>query len=470
MGLFTGTGFSSFINGKSRALGSIYAKAYADLIREMNNFAKTDFQRERAMAMLARVDDVVKNLDAETQKYIKKEVPAAYFVTAGEMKKQIKNMKVRVPDAFSQIHYQATDAAANDAMLKFGHTMTGIKRSAEEVVKFSQQKAVREIIAAGQLRGAAAKELSKEVLAKIEDEGITALIDRGGKHWQLDVYAEMLTRQVLANSGRDGVSNTAREFGLDLVQITTHGSPHAECRAWEGKIVSLTGDTPGYPTLEDAEEEGLFHVGCRHGYTVVSGRGKDIPAKYKAILEEEGGEGGGNDEIPFPDAATRDAFKAMKYAPGDKKLEYLDERVKGAPRLALKGGELHRWIDDNELQSIIDTGKLSPTPANEALSAAGGYYGRPGHKDFAQFSDSGKMFLENLQVSSQYKGTGMHHLTLHVDDIPKGTNIEKDPRTTGSVSLTNSIPMKNLSIVESIGSTIIPGAHIDWREVDYPER
>ncbi len=272
MSLLNGIGFSRMVAKKADVLGAVYTRAYNDLIREMNDFSRTPFQRERAQQMLFRVNSVVTGLDAETKKFITKEVPDVYFTTANIVKNDIRKLDkaISVPVSFSQVHYQATEAIASDAFLKFGHTMTGIKRSAEEVVKFAQQKATREIIAAGQLQGRAALELSKEVKAKIQEDGITALIDKGGKKWQVDTYAEMLTRQVLANGGREGVFNTAQEYGFDLVMISTHGSSHEECRVWEGKIVSLTGKTEGYPTLEDAEDEGLFHVGCKHGYTVVA--------------------------------------------------------------------------------------------------------------------------------------------------------------------------------------------------------
>lgn len=470
MGLFAGLGFSQLINGKSKALGQIYAKAYGDLIKEMNDFAATPYQRDRATAMLARVDNVVQNLDAHTKTFVQKEVPATYFLTATEVKKDIKNLNIRVPDQFSQIHYQATEAMANDAMLKFGHTMTGVKRSAEDVARFSQQKAVREIIGAGQLKGEAADALRKEVQAKIEEDGITALIDKGGKKWQLDTYAEMLTRQVLSNSGREGVQNTAAEFGLDLAIISVHNSQHEECRVWEGKVISLTGSTPGYPTLEEVTDAGLFHVGCKHGYTITSGIGRKIPADYAATLEEDhmgGGEAG--DEIPFGDKKTLDAFRDMRYEPPTNldKTQYIV--TADGTKLPTRFGNLHRWVDDQELQSIIDTGKLSTTPANEALG--GTYYGRAGHKDFevSPTGESGKMFLETLRATSHYEGQGMHHLILNIEDLPKGAELHDDPKTSFSVMVQQDIPRKNLSIVESIGSQIVPGASIDWRKVSYDD-
>ncbi len=267
-----GTGFSKFIADKSVVLGGIYTRAYNAIIREMNDFSATAFQRDRATMMLAKVNSIVQTLDNQTRTYIESSVPEVYFATAKDTKKDIQKMGIGVDMTFATIHYQAVEVASRDAMLKFGHTMVGIKRSAEDVVKFAQQKATREIIASGQLQGETAITIAKEVKAKIQEDGITALVDKAGKKWQLDTYAEMLTRQVMADSGRDGIFNTVREYGLDLVEVTSHNSQHAECAVWEGKVLSLTGETKGYKTLDQAKEQGLFHIGCKHGYFVTQKR------------------------------------------------------------------------------------------------------------------------------------------------------------------------------------------------------
>jgi hypothetical protein len=36
------------------------------------------------------------------------------------------------------------------------------------------------------------------------------------------------------------------------------------CRPWEGKVLSSSGTTPGYPTVAEARDAGLFHPGCTH--------------------------------------------------------------------------------------------------------------------------------------------------------------------------------------------------------------
>lgn len=397
MSLLSGLGFSQFVNGKSKALGGIYTQAYNALIREMNDFGSTPWQRDRATAMLVRVDAITKALDAETRKYIEKEVPAVYFTTANAMKGEIRKLNITVPPAFGTIHTQAIEASASDAMAKFGHTMIGIKRSAEDVVKFSQQKATREIIGAGQLRGEAAKTIAKEVQAKISEDGITALVDKGGKKWQLDTYAEMLTRQVMSNSGRDGVYNTAQEYGFDLVEITDHGSEHEECAAWEGKIVSLTGKTDGYPSLQDAIDAGLFHIGCKHGYGIVS-----------------------NISRPKP------------YTPANKPYEEI--RV-GDEIINTRGGELHRVVDAKEYAYMLNTGELAPTPK--------GLFGH-GEDDNKKFFgidvDVGKIVTKSSQFTSP--SPDRYQIVVNVKDMPP---LRNDPKMLGSsVYVTEPIPISKI--------------------------
>lgn len=396
MALLNGLGFSKFINGKSNALAGIYARAYNQLVRDMQDGAATMWQRDRATAMLARVDAVVKSLDAETQRFIQKEVPATYFATGQAAKEQARKLGLTIPSAFGQIHTQAIAAAADDAMLKFGHTMVGIKRSAEEYVKLAQQRAIREQIAAGQIRGAAAEELAKEVKGMIEDQGITALIDRGGKRWQLDTYAEMLTRQVLANSGRDGVFNTAQEYGLDLAEITTHNTDHEECARWEGKVVSLSGKTPGYPSLDTAISEGLFHIGCKHGYAIVT-----------------------------------DYTRPKPYDPSKDDVGYETVRI-GDQDLDVKGGNFHRIVDGREYGLMLQTGELAPTPK--------GLFGN-GEDDNKKFfgidANVGK-----LVTQAEKPVGGRFEIVVNVKDMP---DMRNDPKMKGaSIYVTESIPLSKI--------------------------
>ncbi len=68
------------------------------------------------------------------------------------------------------------------------------------------------------------------------------------------------------NTLRESYANSLINEGHDLVRIVTNGAKDA-CRNWEGRILSLTGATPGFPTLSDAKASGeVFHPRCRHRF------------------------------------------------------------------------------------------------------------------------------------------------------------------------------------------------------------
>jgi hypothetical protein len=89
-------------------------------------------------------------------------------------------------------------------------------------------------------------------------------VDRAGRQWDSKVYFEMLTKTVLANLQREIYIDQLTSEGHDLVIVSHVGSKDA-CRFWEHKVLSLTGATPGYPTLDyAASTKQVFHPRCRH--------------------------------------------------------------------------------------------------------------------------------------------------------------------------------------------------------------
>jgi len=96
----------------------------------------------------------------------------------------------------------------------------------------------------------------------------------------------------------EGTANRLVEQGHDLVKVSTHRGACELCQPWQGKILSITGKTEGYPTLEEAKAEGLFHVNCRHAYGLYIDLDKEIeeleaelnlsPEEEKNYIEVEG--------------------------------------------------------------------------------------------------------------------------------------------------------------------------------------
>jgi len=77
------------------------------------------------------------------------------------------------------------------------------------------------------------------------------------------------------------------EYECDLVEVSAHEGARPEHAAWQGKVYSLHGKTPGYELLSVAtgygEVDGLCGVNCRHSFFPyfpgLSKQSQDIPGK-----------------------------------------------------------------------------------------------------------------------------------------------------------------------------------------------
>lgn len=289
MALQDGRNGEHLVNASANALAGFYKNAYTQMQSMLRSEASTLWRKERSQVMLNRIAEATKQLDAGTKKILERDVPFIYKSFGENTRQRIVEGGNKIPKAFSSVHIEATQALAEDAYLRFGNTLQGVQKSAQDFVRIARQDAIREQIASGMITGQTAEKIGENVKGIIEEQGITALVDKAGKKWALDRYAELVARQTLANASRESVRNNATEFGFDLVQVSQHGSPHKECAVWEGKVLSLNGNTDGYPTIEEATAAGLYHVGCRHGYSVIiQGARKPMARAQETIKLDDG--------------------------------------------------------------------------------------------------------------------------------------------------------------------------------------
>lgn len=150
------------------------------------------------------------------------------------------------------------------------------------------------------------QQAAQRAFTRMAREGLPFYVDKRGRKWGLDTYAEMAVRTATNKALIAGHTNTMVEHGIDLVVVSSHKNPAPQCAPFERKVLSLTGQfAPGThrigdnivnvkATMRDAEASGLHHPNCRHthsayipGYTRVS----DIPydgddTGYKATQKQ----------------------------------------------------------------------------------------------------------------------------------------------------------------------------------------
>lgn len=261
-----------------------YQDSYKQILEEING--ATEFGATRRKEILAQVDTILKDLGAQTQKQLEADFADMYKDGANDAIRQLRNIgaDIKVAAGFSQVHKKAITALVDEVSNSFADAITGVSRTAERLLTTKTKEMISQQIATGVIAGDALKTARQRIKGILQEEGLTALTDKGGRPWSLDRYAEMLYRTKSVEARNRGLINRMYENEYDLVQVSYHNAKCPLCGPWESKILSISGNTAGYPKLDDAVSAGLFHPNCRHAINTI------IPSLAKRIQAYNNGE------------------------------------------------------------------------------------------------------------------------------------------------------------------------------------
>lgn len=246
-----------------------YEDAYKNIVKTILD--ETLAGKIRKARTLATIKIQLTELGVDVGKWAKKEIPQYYLDGANQALQDLKDLGVETsgPKGLVPINKEAIATLVDGTNNALAQGLTGISRNATVIVNDAIRQQLNFIIADGQLTGETLRTVRNAVKQKLSDVGLSALTDRAGREWSFDRYAEMLVRTRAVESRNAGLADKMLQNGYDLVQVSNHGSSHEACRVWEGAILSLTGKTKGYPTLQEAIDAGLFHPNCQHAINVL---------------------------------------------------------------------------------------------------------------------------------------------------------------------------------------------------------
>ena len=252
------------------ALISTYQSAYKDVVETIVD--ATESGKIQKAKVLATIKVRLAELGEDVDKWAKANIPQYYLDGANVAIQDIRELGVDVnkTSGLAVINKQAIEALVSETSDSLFASITGVQRNASNIVNNAIRQQTNFIIADGKLKGEALKTISSGVQQTIKDGGLGALTDKAGKRWSYEAYANMLVRTKSVEARNQGLANRMLQNGYDLVQVTRHNSKHEACRKWEGKILSITGNTPGYPTLAEATASGIFHPNCKHAINVIN--------------------------------------------------------------------------------------------------------------------------------------------------------------------------------------------------------
>ena len=114
-------------------------------------------------------------------------------------------------------------------------------------------------------------------IRRISEKGIPAFVDKAGHEWSPEAYITMDLRTTTANTARQAQFDRCDDYGVDLIEVSSHMGARPLCAPYQGRIYSRSGasgetkDGAGrviyYSPLSQTsygEPAGLFGINCGH--------------------------------------------------------------------------------------------------------------------------------------------------------------------------------------------------------------
>lgn len=262
----------TFTNAQARRLMKLYSSAEYELLVELNKALLKGNSTTNLRALLQNTRAIRADLLAGGREWCETVVPLLYDEAAT-------STGLPAVVGHGMLHQQAMQVLAENAYNRLQQVDQVVGRRIDDIYRDMALEAVRGDVA-GYRTWKQAASLLREKLA---EKGVTGFVDAAGKEWNLKTYAEMVARTTTREAMIEGTANRLLEHGHDLAEIIGGSGKNTceKCAAWVGKTVSLTGATPGYPTLADARADGMFHANCSHNIAIAVSFEEAISAAKK---------------------------------------------------------------------------------------------------------------------------------------------------------------------------------------------
>lgn len=164
---------------------------------------------------------------------------------------------------FGVVRARISDDVAEEAADYVNTQTRRMSKQAKQHVRALATDIVRNASVSKVSRTRAASEAQK-------DDPRFKFIDRAGRKWDAEKYFKLLAETTIQTARREAYVETCALEGHDLLLVSSHQAKD-RCRPWEGRIISLSGKTEGYPTYSHMMSTGdIFHPRCRHFLTAIS--------------------------------------------------------------------------------------------------------------------------------------------------------------------------------------------------------
>lgn len=274
-----------------------YKRAYKDVLAavvELTEIGEFDDPYQKQTSTLRQIEVILAQLDEETKTWVQAEITAAFVngqaasaVSAGAATSLVEAVQ---GVQFSMIAKDTVDALITDTYEDLLSATQHMEKKLKQVVRQEVGEVIRQRSIQRYGRNTMRKDIvnnltKKGLSQRVKEDGFIGIIDKLGRKWDLNRYADMVVRTKLQQAHTEGVRVSGIEKGVDTAVISSHNAPDA-CGKYEGMIISLNGLTPGLLTYDEIRKSNeCFHPNCGHSVLMI--RLEYFPEKLKAKHDQK---------------------------------------------------------------------------------------------------------------------------------------------------------------------------------------
>ncbi len=224
----------------------LFLRTEQELISEIKRKRKNELIDYAEVACLERVQRILQDMVDESWSYVPTMIETIFYHSEKHAN-GYRNARVLTSTQTAVAQQLSNNLLgeimeASDTAYKNVKDMYAIARLEKDPFR---ETALKEVLSQ-QAAGSSWTKASAKMVRELENQGVTAFVDKAGRKWSLQSYGNMAVRTT-ARQAQVAAMLTADDY--DLWQIVKIGSTCPVCAALEGRVYSKSGTDPNYPPL-----------------------------------------------------------------------------------------------------------------------------------------------------------------------------------------------------------------------------
>ena len=274
---------------QARELIAAYRHAQRDIAAQVRaalaagNLALVSQRQAQLAALVALLD----RLGVQTDPLARRVVADAFAQSAAVTQLRVARLRVdapEIPGSFAGISQEAVVALQDSLTGRLQGARANVGRSVDDLyARAGRHAALQAVLGAQGSPRSASRAMMRDLMRDPQIRrsvmrGGAGFVDRAGRQWGLENYADMAVRTTTRQAVVEGAKARMASHGINLARVSVSPNPCPICRPWQGRLISLDGSTTSYEGEAVADLSSLpnggppMHPRCTHSLQPVAVR------------------------------------------------------------------------------------------------------------------------------------------------------------------------------------------------------